>query len=203
MFSKRLVGLLVIACLLFCFSAAQAADPPLGSATVDRGSSGNENCESFIPWVGLDGFPEVVLFEDLTLLEADKGKTFFIENDAHDPDFSNMALALTNGIDNYIGMGKLGNYGIKSESSWFGKNPDFKGYKITAFSLKLEEIDFEETPNTNSINPCLISYKYKITVYGIPQAAAIPTLSEWGMIILALLMAGTAIVFVKKREMAA
>lgn len=207
MFSKKLVGLVVIACLLFCFSPAQASDPEIGSARVSTSGDGHGSCETFTPWFALQPdyvLPQTVLFETLTLSMADKGKTFFIENDAEDPDFSKMVLAMTNGIDNWIEMGTPGNKQIDPESEWFEKNPDFKGYQITAFSLTLEEIDFETNPNTNSINPCLISYKYKVTVYGIPQsAAAIPTLSEWGMIILALLMAGTAIVFVKRREMAA
>jgi len=40
---------------------------------------------------------------------------------------------------------------------------------------------------------------FQVITNGTPPAA-IPTLSEWGMIIFALLMAGTAIVFLRKRK---
>ena len=83
-------------------------------------------------------------------------------------------------------------------------------YTMTGVTFGTEEIGGETVPYVEFVLTVSLlgddTYGFPIIDQGGPglfDPTSIPTLSEWGMILFALLLAGTAVVFMRRRNMTA
>jgi hypothetical protein len=160
----RALRYLVLAAVI-AWPAASWADPVtppagdstvVGSFTVLGGLSGTFFLE--FPW---QPYVEGAELFNVPLTPADIGRTFRATAES-DPDFDDAVAVLTNGVDDYIGMG-LRESGqvwpiiVYSETGLLGRpfggmHPDLKGTAIDALTLRFVKLERLETYDVPAYN---------------------------------------------------
>jgi hypothetical protein len=160
-----LIGLFILLASLGATGTVQAV--PIGQINISLGpwgggpppyiDTGYFNIGYAIdPMLGLD--PTTILFEHITLTNADASKTYTLAGPADDPQFNNFVAWMTNGVNNGMGAEFWSGSGVGQnsiESSWLlvydhlGGNVDLQGYIIDSISLHIEAIATSLTAPNN------------------------------------------------------
>ena len=133
---KKLIVFTVSFLLVLCTASFSEAIL-IGSANTTH-SGGSEGVFSSIDLDAKYSYTTLnpVIFDSLIVSTTDIGTEFFATSStgfSPDPGFDDFASNITDGIDQLLSFGLTGNY----ESLLFSTSPDFQGYTIDAFGLKI------------------------------------------------------------------
>jgi hypothetical protein len=133
------------------------------------------------PWTSFGALgPE--LFK-MTVTSADVGRPFRVSADT-DPNFATAVAVLTNGIDDYIGVGfRFADgfvlHGSMKELGMFGRRPgtgapDFSGFTITALTLRFNDFELLEFPSNGFSAGRGVRVDGLLSVEGFADTAPVP-----------------------------
>ena len=120
-----------------------------------------------------------IIFDVLTVSETDIGTEFFATSSSGsnpDPGFDDFANYITNGTDQAFTISTSGSGSNKNESIWFGTSPDFQGYTIDKFGIKINDVSFESPGSDPNGDGEWTSYYWNamFNVYGSPTSVPEP-----------------------------